>query len=691
MAITSSICLSAGAAYLYLATPLYTSSASLSVRPNAPRVMGGTEGEPRHDNDNFLNTERAVLTSTQLLAIATGRLDARQMRSFADVRNVVGYLKRELRAQVGKRDDIITIEFDSPYPREAAAVVNAVVDAYITYQSRQKRSTAAELLRVLEKDAAESEGIITAKSGERLRLRKSTSELSLAGSDAAPVEALHRLKDAAIGARLATAAAESAYDAALASYPKDADAQLLLDRARRSTGVAVTAAGDQADSQVRQEILQLEFRMAEITQRLAAKHPQVIALKVRLDQLKAAYVVGEERRYLAAQQRERILAEELRQQEQAAAVLAERVAEYQKLDNDIRQLERHSDLLSARIKEIKIDEDAGALNINVLEQGTPADRPSKPDAVRVLALALVCGLFGGAGTSYLREWISPRLRSPDDVQSRLGLQVLGIVPRAVATAVTGSGRRRALFEPGSDGATIYRAIQSSVRLAAQGDARTVAVTSCASREGKTGVACNLAAAMARSGLRVLLIDGNVHRPAQHLQFDLDAKPGLSELLRGTATPDTYIEKTPVTDLDVLPAGAPTPDPAELFNSDRFVDVLETVAEAYDQVVIDLPAVAAGPDARIVAASCDATLLVVRSGRTDRKSSEDTYDSLVNVGATILGVIVNDAPRRQQRRPAMTGLGIAERMLDPEIPGRKLDRVGPAAASDPWFEGKDGPG
>jgi capsular exopolysaccharide synthesis family protein len=118
-------------------------------------------------------------------------------------------------------------------------------------------------------------------------------------------------------------------------------------------------------------------------------------------------------------------------------------------------------------------------------------------------------------------------------------------------------------------------------------------------------------------------------------------------LTGKATLDEAVKKTGVAKLEILPCG-PTPhNPAELLDSQAFLDLLRLVSERYDQVIIDSPPVVPVTDSRVLAASCDATVLVLRAERSTRRLAEHACESLLSVGANVLGVVINDVPRGQE--------------------------------------------
>jgi len=134
---------------------------------------------------------------------------------------------------------------------------------------------------------------------------------------------------------------------------------------------------------------------------------------------------------------------------------------------------------------------------------------------------------------------------------------------------------------------------------------------------------------------------------QHNIFEADCSKGLSAVLAGTIGLNEAIQAGPVNGLDILTCGPEVPNPSEILNSDTFVEILRSLAEQYDRVVIDSPPVTPVTDSQILSAICDITLLVLRAEKSTRRLSVHARDSLLSVGGHLLGVIINDVSRRHE--------------------------------------------
>jgi capsular exopolysaccharide synthesis family protein len=198
------------------------------------------------------------------------------------------------------------------------------------------------------------------------------------------------------------------------------------------------------------------------------------------------------------------------------------------------------------------------------------------------------------------------------------------------------------LDPTSSAAEAYRAVRTSLQFGvADGEARTVVVTSPSPRDGKSTLTSNLAIALAKAGKTVLIIDSDFRLPTQHRIFGVSNEIGFASVLEAGEVVDRAIKRTTIEGLHVMPAGPAAQSPSELLNSSAMAEMLDVLGRQYDHIVIDTPPVSKVDDARIVAASCDATLLVVRADKANRKLVEEARDRLSAVGARILGVVLND--------------------------------------------------
>jgi capsular exopolysaccharide synthesis family protein len=478
---------------------------------------------------------------------------------------------------------------------------------------------------------------------------------------------LSRLSDALNTAQMAAIDAKAAYEAAVAMSNNPVQLRELVEAQRAVTGANTSL--DRHEGEIRSQLYKLEWQAGVLRDQYGSDHPQlrtnekaIVQLREKLDDLNRqyaqAYIAAAKQNWEMAAQKEAEVQKLFAEQQKEALALNSQSAKYGKLESELKRMERMSEILDNRIKELKVTEDTGAMKIHTLEVAKPEHRAVKPQKVRFLAIALVMGLMLGTGLALVRDWTDQRLRGAEDIRTLLGLPVLGIVPM-----VASGKRERANFgqavalEPMGEVAEAYRTIRTAVYFGVpDGGAKRLLVTSPLPSDGKSTMISNLAIAMAQAGQRIALLDCDFRKPTQHRIFDVSSEVGLSSVVAGRAKVEEALRATNVPNLDLLPCGPIPPNPAELLNSEAFADLLDRLAEKYDHVLIDSPPVMAVTDARILGAICDLTILVLRAEKSTRSVSQAACQSLISVGAQILGAVVNGVPKNRAKYGAYSGYG-----------------------------------
>ncbi|MCI1857412.1 MAG: CpsD/CapB family tyrosine-protein kinase [Sporolactobacillus sp.] len=202
----------------------------------------------------------------------------------------------------------------------------------------------------------------------------------------------------------------------------------------------------------------------------------------------------------------------------------------------------------------------------------------------------------------------------------------------------------AFYKPKSTTAEQYRTIRTNIDFSAvDRQLKTIMVTSSGPAEGKSTTAANLAVVMAQQGKRVLLVDSDMRKPTMHYTFRLRNLRGLTTILTKRTSFEEAVQKTAADNLFVLTSGPIPPNPAELLSSAAMESFIKHALTFFDTVIIDTPPVLAVTDAQILANLCDGTVLVVRSGVTEKDAALRAKELLVKAKAKILGVVLNGKP------------------------------------------------
>jgi capsular exopolysaccharide synthesis family protein len=687
--ITAGICLILAVLYLLLATRYYTGYAKLYVQQIGTQLPG-LEQHLLHDNESFLFTQREVVSSTPVIAMALGAPGIRESKTFSGEDNTFTLFKKNLTIDVGKKDELISIEFDTPYKDEAVKIVSALLDSYKDYQSKQRNSNASETLEFITQERERRGAELKRKAADLQAFQQQFGILS--GTDGKTnviKQQLELLSSALTAAQLEVINAKSAWDDVSRTVLNTPQRQQQFKQFREGSPAYAPSAVD--DATLRATMLQQEANLQVLQQRYMARHPAIVNTQAYIDKLNIQYAAAVFRRWEAAKQKEADLKASFDQQQNSAIAQSSRVVEEARLVNDVNQLQKLYDDLNTRLQDAKLTQRGGAPNIEVLEPPTVSKSPTRPYVWRTLALALIGGLVVGCGIACVRDWYDFRLRSADEIKAALGVTVLGIVPHVEDETSPIARGQKIHIDPASEAAEAYRSLRTAIYFGTkEGQARTILVTSPERGDGKTTLASNLAISIAQASRRVLLIDADMRAPMQDLIFSMNGRVGLGNVLQGKDPVETAIRHTGIENLDLLPAGVAGRNPSELLNSQHFLDLIEMLAEKYDHVVIDSPPLLAVTDARIIAASADATVLVLRAGKSNRKLSELSIDGLISVGAKLLGAVVNDVRRRGYRYYGSygrygygdNGLPSSDRALEGEMNGggRRRDEYAASAAT-----------
>jgi capsular exopolysaccharide synthesis family protein len=347
--------------------------------------------------------------------------------------------------------------------------------------------------------------------------------------------------------------------------------------------------------------------------------------------------------FLSAQAKERSLATELENQKAGALALNRKGIEYGVLRREAESNKQMYEALMQRAKETGLSGELRASNIRVVD---PAEIPRTPVRPRK-ALSLLVGLFGGmfAGVvlALFVEFLDNRVKSPDEIRQFLGLTFLGLVPAVVDKDLTDGQSPLISDAVAQNFAEAFREIRTSVMFSsADTGARATLITSTDPSEGKSVVAANLAVSLANAGLRVLLMDADMRKPRVHGLMKVQQEPGLSSLLVGRAKASDVVQRSGSANLWVMAAGPSPPNPAELLGSTRFTNLMRSLRDHFDWIVLDSPPVMAVTDPSVVAHLTTGVVFVVGSEQVNRHRALTAVQKLQASKAKILGAVLNRA-------------------------------------------------
>ncbi len=572
--------------------------------------------------------------------------------------SLLSSFRSNLKVALAPNTHIIEVHYRSPDKDLAANVVNTLMTTYTenNFKSRfdstmqasdwlskqlvdlqMKVETSQEKLVHYQKEH-EILGIDDKQNITTAKLDELNKELTSAESERMDKESIYRLVEAGDTDTIASAAS-------------------VLD----SAGVNSQSAGGLLEA-LRTKEADLKIQAAELNTQFGPAYPKLAQINNQLKEINSQLLAETKKlsgkikgQYMAALQREDMLHDALEKQKQEANKLNESAIEYSLLKRDLDTNRQLYEGLLEKLKEAGVSAGLRSNNFRIVDVARVPTGPIEPNIPRNLSFAFMLGLTSGVGLAFLLEGLDNTVRTTEQAQMISGLPPLGMIPLGSRTAREGANAKRLVIasskevvelitqvRPQSQMAESYRALRTSLLLSNLGaPPKVIMVTSALPQEGKTTTSINCAVVLAQKGIRVLLIDADLRRPSIHKTLGMGPRSGLSNVLTGSATLETAITHSPILpNLDVLPAGTPPPNPAELLASTNMRDVLQELRGKYDHIVVDTPPTLSVTDAVVLSPRADAIVLVIRSGQTTKQALRRSRDILMQVNAKVSGVLLN---------------------------------------------------
>jgi capsular exopolysaccharide synthesis family protein len=633
-----------GGMYVVVAPNTYTSTAQIDINLSQRGAVGDTPSQTETPDfySSYLNTQCQLIVSTPVLAIALAQPSISDSRTLRGVTDKIEWLQKYLTVEVSKRSNLIDVSLEAHNSSEAAQIVNAVVHAYISYETKTQFSSSTQALDILQSSEARDEAAIAGANAQLAALRDQYGTMAYESDQSNPLlQQEAALSNALTAARLESVEAKAAYDQAMEMMATDpVKKQLILEP--DDAGDLAAASAAQLDL-LRAEMFRLQETMKDMERTYMPDHPIVLQARSRLNQLTVSYIRAQRQRYLAAKAQEDALQNSFDQQHKIVLAQATRAADFDQVKNKLARLEKHLDIVEGQINQVSVVGEAGGLSINIVP-AEPTLKRSHPSGMVALGSSLLTGLLVGGGLAIAKEKKLFEPREADEPSDELGLPVLGVMPRMEEESTTLAERAlRSHLEPQGAVANASMGILRSLGSAGfnEQSGRTLLVTSTNPHDGRTTVATNLAIAMAQSGLRVLLVDATLRAPRLHAIFRVNNALGLFDVLSGESQDHPAICATTVQGVEVIPCGVVPVNAVEKLNSESLVDLLGELSDRYDRVIVDSPALSRGVEARILAASCAASILVTGSRPSGRRQLAQGLSLLHSVVANVLGIVINE--------------------------------------------------
>ncbi|GAB1487870.1 polysaccharide biosynthesis tyrosine autokinase [Opitutaceae bacterium] len=545
-------------------------------------------------------------------------------------------LGRMLRLESPRNSSLIDIAVEARDPQLAAEIANEIAQVYsddrIDFATSGQREGLAQLRRELDTQERNV-------SAQRDLIEKLRNDLSLAGVDLSArysdmeIETLRQMQNSLIALRVDTIGRKTRWERFRAIPQADrinlVNSELIEDANIQSLLQAYFVAD--------QNVSRLRSRLGEAHPDLVAAVGNVEKIREQLDGQLRGYESALEIAYTEAQARVAELEEQLARAKVDQILSArERVRPFEEAAQKLEDETRLLTTLKVTLRQREIDFQVPKRTIELLNRAEPARQPARPNWTLNLTFAVLFGSLLGVGAAVLVEYLDTSFRSVADVEARLKVPVLGVIPFATDSPSDVAADPVA-SEP-------FRVLHTNLNLA-RGASKPFALVllSAGPGEGKSTSLHHLARVMAVAGERVLLIDGDLRRPTQHALAGRPRSPGLGELLLGQAKAVDVIQKGVAPGLDFIPCGAISGLTLGLLHAGPLKELLASLRDRYDRVLIDSPPIIGVSDAAVLASSVDGLILLIQHRRNPQSMVMRAQQVIASLGTPLIGAVLTQVP------------------------------------------------
>ncbi|MBE0659129.1 MAG: polysaccharide biosynthesis tyrosine autokinase [Bryobacteraceae bacterium] len=545
---------------------------------------------------------------------------------------------------------IVEISVESTDPRVAAAFANKLTTEYMD-QAMEARWQSSQRTGVWLTRQLDDMRIKLERGEDALQSYAQRNSLLFTGEDKTSVDEtkLKQIQDQLTAIQGDRVSKQSRWEMA-SSSPAESLPDVLNDSSLRSYQEKLADLRRQRDEL-------LETFMPENT-KVKRVEAQISSLERSLDRERSQILRRIKNEFDEAVRKEKLLQSDYDKQARLVTVQGEKAIQYNILKREVETNRQLYESMLQRVKEAGLASALKANNVRVVDPAKVPEGPVKPRPVVNAGVGFLLGMMCSVGFVLVTEKADRTLQDPSDVPFYLGTRELGIVPSASLLhehkhrrllhgkqeepelsldRVTAERRLSVLAES-------FRSMLTSILFSGNGDGRPKAlvVTSANPSEGKTTVATNLSIAIAETGMRVLLIDGDTRKGRIDKVFGVENDEGLTSVLRNPRRDwRELVQETQFANLSVLTTGPGVAGPSNFLHARQFPAVMQEIREEYDMVVIDTPPALQIPDARLIGRLADGIILVVRAGQTTRDAAIAVSERLRQDGVTLLGTVLND--------------------------------------------------
>lgn len=673
-----------GLLYFNKAQPVWEASAQMLIikqqsEANSPvSLLDGRIGY----EDN-MTTHAQVITSPRIVTAAVTKWKLDQLPLYSAEKTppdvVAAIIGETLTAgRAGGRDSpdsqVLQVTFQCTDPQAARSVLRAIVSSYEDFLGDTYQSISNETITLITQAKDQLEHRLAEKGREIAKFEKTIPAEVIAWKGGSKAdEELKAFYTDLKAHRAKRVEVDSLINAVEVSQKQGKSAEVLLNLVESNSSIRESKK-DPIIQSAPDSLISLQIEHDAMAEKYGPEHPKVKDLAKRIekyqafidarqveldqinqanrqkpDQILAQYMDFLRTELIRLDGIETKLNESIEKSKEEAKFLAGFTSDLRAKVDDQDNIRRLFKEVVDKFSQMEIVKGRGGYRMSEIR---PADnvKQVEPRLLKCLAAGGLAGFLLGLALACLIDLADKSFRNADQVRAELGTPLLGHIP--VIPEVKRNNRKKqaaspinetvlTLHKPRSTIAEAYRAVRTGLNFGVRGEGhKVVQVTSPDPGDGKSTFTANLAVSLAQTGKRVLLVDADFRRPRVAKIFGIESSLGLSGVIQGTADLTDAVVESGVENLSLLACGPRPINPSELLGSQQFRELIDILRDAYDFVLIDTPPVLAVTDPCVVAPRVDGVVLLIRITKDVRPHARRSVESLQELGANILGVVVN---------------------------------------------------
>ena len=637
--------------YTFRLTPMYTAMASIQILRDADVPIDGPGGVQRSRNEIIattedFNTQVKLMESREVISAVKARLKEEDIKRFMNPYNdMITFgppkseeeLLSEGRSIVPERMSLIVrVLFEHPDPQIAMKIANLFANEYISYTHQVRVQKLISSIDELRTKVSQQEAKVKELDKKLVEYRKINGAVSLDQIDDVDRNELRDINTILTNDKRVFDAMSTQWGL-VQEYKRQGKSVATLPFISEIPNVAKLV----SDKSVQ------EVNVAGLEKRYKEKHPRMTEARKTLDQLnkelELALQSSEAKVHAAyenAKQNYENSQKRLSQKKDEILALGQKAIIYKSIERERHVAEEmHTSLvssLSVRTAQVSLINE----NANIIDRAAVPIRPSKPNYILNIIVGLLVGVIGGVGVAFIVAFLDDRAKSAYDVESIIGLPLLGVIPRIKRLT---SSQKAQVAASNADRATTeaFRSLHSTLKVNAMSkNAKVILFTSTTPSEGKSFVITNLALTSALHGEKVVVIDADLRLPALAKILGITKKDGLvSYVEEGRPLEDAIIHDF-FPNLDVIVCEKRAKNPTQTLNSSEFISLIAELREKYDRVFIDSPPIGAVSDAISLLPIVDGVVYVIKFNVAKRKVVRGYVRRMMESNVPVLGAVMN---------------------------------------------------